>query len=164
MEYKIDSMKEEDWLQVSRIYSMGIETDLATFQPEVPTWEAWNRGHIASCRFVARLEDKVIGWVALSPFSSREVYAGVAELSIYIDEAYQGRGVGTELLHHLIERSEDSGYWSLLANIIKENQFSRMLHKKCGFREIGYRERMGKMRNGKWHDVVLMERRSKHIG
>ncbi|MFT4145815.1 MAG: GNAT family N-acetyltransferase, partial [Mobilitalea sp.] len=116
------------------------------------------------CRFVARLEDKVIGWVALSPFSSREVYSGVAELSIYIDEAYQGRGVGTELLRHLIERSEESGYWSLLANIIKENQFSRLLHKKCGFREIGYRERMGKMRNGKWHDVVLMERRSKFIG
>lgn len=163
MKYEIDNMKETDWLQVSRIYSMGIETNLATFQPDVPTWEAWDRGHSSCCRFVARMEDKIIGWVALTPFSSREVYAGVAELSIYIDEEYQGRGVGTKLLRHLIEHSEEAGYWALLANIIKENQASRLLHQKCGFREIGYRERIGRMRNGNWHDVVLMERRSNRI-
>ena len=113
---------------------------------------------------MARVEEKILGWVALSPVSSRCVYTGVAEVSIYIGEEYKGMGVGTALLNRLIECSEEEGYWTLQAGIIKENIPSRMLHKKCGFREIGYRERPGKMNNGKWHDVILVERRSSIVG
>lgn len=100
---------------------------------------------------------------ALSPYSSRCVYAGVAEVSIYIGEKYQGQKVGTTLLKKLIEVSEENGFWTLQSGIIKENISSLNLHKKCGFREVGYRERLGKMDNGKWHDVVLVERRSKIV-
>jgi len=113
---------------------------------------------------VARSGEKILGWVALSPVSSRCVYAGVAEVSIYIGDEYKGMGVGTALLNNLIKQSEEEGYWTLQSGIIKENLPSRMLHKKCGFREIGYRERVGKMDNGKWHDVILVEHRSKLVG
>ncbi len=164
MDFIIDNMKETDWQQVSTIYLAGIKTGIATFQNDVPTWEDWNRGHNTNCRFVARSGDKILGWVAISPVSSRCVYAGVAEVSIYIGEEYKGMGVGTALLNNLIDQSEKEGYWTLQSGIIKENIPSRQLHKKCGFREIGYRERVGKMKNGKWHDVILVEHRSKNIG
>lgn len=164
MKYIIENMKETDWQQVSDIYLAGIKTELATFQSEVPTWEEWDKGHLTTCRFVARAGEKILGWVALSAVSSRCVYAGVAENSIYIREEYKGMGVGTSLLNYLIQQSEKEGFWTLQAGIIKDNIPSRMLHKKCGFREIGYRERPGKMNNGKWHDVILMERRSKIVG
>lgn len=162
--YIIDTMKEEDWKQVSDIYLEGIKTGIATFQSDIPTWEEWDKGHCTRCRFVARSGDIILGWVALSPVSSRCVYAGVAEVSIYINQKYRGMGIGTVLLNHLIQQSEGEGYWTLQSGIIKENISSRMLHKKCGFREIGYRERPGKMENGTWHDVVLMEYRSKLVG
>lgn len=164
MDYIIDNMKETDWPQVSEIYLSGIKTKTATFQKDVPTWDNWDQGHSKDCRFVARSGEKILGWVALSPVSSRCVYAGVAEVSIYIGDDYRGIGVGTDLLNYLIKHSEEEGYWTLQSGIIKENLPSRMLHTKCGFREIGYRERPGKMDNGKWHDVILMERRSKLIG
>lgn len=164
MDFIVDTMKDADWLQVSDIYLAGIKTEIATFQNDVPSWEEWDRGHNKDCRFVARVEEKILGWVALSPVSSRCVYTGVAEVSIYIGEEYKGMGVGTALLNRLIECSEEEGYWTLQAGIIKENIPSRMLHKKCGFREIGYRERPGKMNNGKWHDVILVERRSSIVG
>lgn len=164
MKYIIENMKETDWQQVSAIYLAGIKTEIATFQSEVPTWEEWDKGHLTTCRFVARTGEKLLGWAALSAVSSRCVYAGVAEVSVYISEEHKGKGVGTSLLNYLIQQSEEEGFWTLQAGIIKENIPSRMLHKKCGFREIGYREHLGKMNNGKWHDVILMERRSKIIG
>jgi phosphinothricin acetyltransferase len=164
MNYIIDKMKETDWPQVSEIYLAGIKTEIATFQSSVPTWEEWHKEHITTCRFVARDGEEILGWVALSPVSSRCVYAGVAELSIYINEKHKGIGVGTSLLNYLIEQSEKEGFWTLQSGIIRENISSQMLHKKCGFREIGYRERVGKMNNGKWHDVIIMERRSKVVG
>lgn len=164
MNYDIKNMKEADWKQVSDIYFAGIKTEIATFQSDIPTWEDWDKGHNTTCRFVARAEDKVLGWVALSPVSSRCVYAGVAEVSIYISTDYKGMGIGTALLNKMIAHSEEEGYWTLQAGIIRENTPSRMLHQKCGFREIGYKERLGKMNNGKWHDVILMERRSKVVG
>lgn len=164
MEYIIENMKETDWQQVSDIYLAGIKTEIATFQSEVPTWEEWDKGHLTTCRLVARNGEKILGWAALSAVSSRCVYAGVAEVSIYVSEEHKGKGVGTSLLNHLIQQSEKEGFWTLQAAIIKENIPSRMLHKICGFREIGYRERLGKMNNGKWHDVILMERRSKIVG
>ena len=163
MNYTIDNMKETDWSQVSDIYLDGIKTELATFQNDVPTWEEWDRGHSLGCRFVARAGEEILGWVALSPVSGRCVYRGVAEVSIYISKEHKGEGIGAALLKHVIKQSEEEGYWTLQAGIIKENQPSRMLHTKCGFREIGYRERIGQMSNGRWHDVILMERRSKIV-
>jgi phosphinothricin acetyltransferase len=163
MDYKIEDMRASDWTQVADIYMDGINTKIATFQSTIPSWEEWNKGHCESCRLVARKGDIILGWAALSPYSSRCVYAGVAEVSIYIGEKYQGQKVGTTLLKKLIEVSEENGFWTLQSGIIKENISSLNLHKKCGFREVGYRERLGKMDNGKWHDVVLVERRSKIV-
>lgn len=164
MHYQIEKMEPSDWKQVCDIYAQGIKTGRATFQAEVPSWEEWNRGHIRLCRLVARSGDDVLGWAALSPTSSRSVYAGVAELSLYIDEKHQGQGVGAALLTHLITVSEDNGFWTLQSVIIRENAASIRLHTKCGFREVGIREKIAKMSNGAWHDTVLMERRSKRIG
>lgn len=164
MEYKVEAMIESDWPQVAEIYTEGIMTKISTFQNEAPSWEEWDKGHCESCRLVARAGDIILGWAALSPVSSRCVYAGVAEVSIYIHKQYRGQKVGTALLEKLIELSEENGFWTLQSGIIKENTSSLNLHRKCGFREIGYRERLGKMDNGKWHDVVLVERRSKVVG
>lgn len=160
MDYKIIKMAPSDWASVSKIYMQGIETGVATFQTEAPSYEDWDKGHVASCRLVARKDDVVLGWAALSPVSSRCVYAGVAEVSIYIDPDYKGMQVGLTLLNALIEASEADGFWTLQSGIIKENVPSIKLHEKCGFRVIGYREKVGKMSTGKWHDVVLVERRS----
>lgn len=164
MDFTIENMKPADWPQVSAIYSAGIKTGIATFQRDVPSWKEWDQSHLESCRLVARLNDMILGWAALTPTSSRCVYAGVAEASIYINPEYKHRGIGTELLKNLIRQSEEEGFWSLQAGIIKENTHSRKLHQKCGFRELGFRERLGQMANGKWHDVVLMEHRSKAVG
>jgi len=160
MTYIIDAMSPEDWPQVSAIFRAGIDTGIATFASQVPSWEAWDQGHIKACRLVARQGEDVIGWAALSQTSQRKHYAGVAELSIYIAAYSKGLGVGTALLNALIEASEQEGYWTLWAGIMSENIASRGLHKKCGFREVGIRERLGRMEDGTWHDVVLMERRS----
>jgi len=164
MDYKIDKMLSSDWEQVSNIYLEGINTGKATFQTGVPTFEDWNNGHVKSCRVVARLGNDVLGWGALSPTSSRCVYKGVAEVSIYIGENYRGKGIGRNLLKSLIELSEENGFWTLQSGIIRENVSSIKLHGKCGFREIGIREKVAKMKNGDWHDVVFMERRSTVIG
>lgn len=164
MNYIIDEMKAEDWKQVSNIYLEGIKTEVATFQTEVPNWEDWNNGHIKSCRLVIRSGDLVLGWAALSATSSRCVYKGVAEVSIYIGEKYKGQGLGTLLLNKLIELSEEDGFWTLQSAIIRDNLGSIALHKKCGFREVGIREKVAKMNNKKWLDVVFVERRSKNVG
>ncbi|MFT8316571.1 MAG: N-acetyltransferase family protein [Clostridium sp.] len=165
MDYKIDEMKESDWEQVAKIYLEGINTGKATFQTEVPTFENWNNGHIASCRLVARsVENDILGWAALSPTSSRCVYAGVAEVSIYIGENYRGLGIGKNLFNSLIKRSEEEGFWTLQSGIIRENTASIELHKKCGFKLVGIREKIAKMSNGVWHDVAFMERRSNKVG
>ena len=164
MEYKIEKMLEQDWQQVANIYLEGIKTGIATFQSEVPTYENWNSDHISSCRLVARFGDNVLGWGVLSPTSSRAVYAGVAEVSIYIGDNYKGQGIGKVLLKELIKVSEDNGFWTLQSGIIRENTWSIALHEKCGFREIGIREKVAKMNNENWLDVVIMERRSTVVG
>ncbi|WKB35632.1 N-acetyltransferase family protein [Terrilactibacillus sp. S3-3] len=163
MEYRIDDMQPADWDQVKDIYLEGIKTGIATFQTECPSWDNWNQNHIDSCRLVARSGNTVLGWAALSPTSSRKCYAGVAEVSIYISGKYKGKGIGTALLKSVVRISEDKGFWTLQSAIIRENAASIALHQKCGFRELGIREKVAKMENGKWHDVVLMERRSKRI-
>ncbi|MBC8061836.1 MAG: GNAT family N-acetyltransferase [Clostridiaceae bacterium] len=162
MNYRIDKMTELDWEEVSCIYLEGINTGKATFQTEVPSWEDWDKGHVSSCRLVARLGDVVLGWGALSPTSSRCVYEGVAEVSVYIGEKYRGQGLGKILLENLIKQSEENGFWTLQSGIISENISSIALHESCGFRVLGIREKIAKMNTGKWHDVVLMERRSKN--
>ena len=164
MEYAIDEMKSSDWEQVKNIYLQGINTGLATFQTEAPSWENWDKGHLDLCRLVARLEGKVLGWVALSPTSGRNCYSGVVEVSLYVGEKYKGKGIGSSLLSSLIKQSEEIGIWSLYCAIIRENHVSVAAHKKCGFREIGIREKVAKTADGVWHDVVLLERRSKVVG
>ena len=152
MDYKIDKMKNSDWEQVAKIYLEGINTKKATFQTQVPTFEEWDNGHIESCRLVARAEQgTVLGWVALTKTSNRCVYMGVAEVSIYIGEKFRGI---------VIEESEKNGFWTLQSGIISENEASVELHKKCGFRIVGIREKIARMDNKTWHDVVFMERRS----
>lgn len=164
MECKIEEMKSSDWEQVKSIYLEGINTKIATFQTEAPTWKEWNNSHIDSCRLVARSQNNILGWAALSPTSSRCCYAGAVEVSIYIGEKYKGQGIGTTLLQKLIKLSEEKGFWTLYSSIIRENSTSIALHKRCGFREIGIREKIAKTGDDIWHDVVLMERRSKVVG
>lgn len=164
MNYQIVFMQPSDWEAVREIYLEGIGTKIATFQNEAPSWEEWDLAHIKSCRLVVKNQEEILGWAALSPVSSRCVYAGVAEVSIYIGQKHRGKQLGIQLLNRLIELSEAEGYWTLQSGIIKENTSSINLHKRCGFREIGFRERVGRMDNGKWHDVVLVERRSRFIG
>jgi phosphinothricin acetyltransferase len=162
MDFKIEAMKPSDWEQVREIYLKGIQTGIATFQTvsDLPDWETWNRGHLPCCRLVASAEPGILGWAALSPTSSRPVYSGVVEVSIYIHPDVQGQGIGTALLRRLIKVSEENGFWTLQSGIMRENAASLALHQKCGFREVGIREKIGKMGDGTWHDVVLMERRS----
>jgi L-amino acid N-acyltransferase YncA len=162
-DYMIDTMKESDWEQVRSIYREGIATGDATFETDAPPWEKWNAAHLPSCRLVARSGDTVRGWAALSLVSSRCVYGGVAEVSIYIGQRYRGIGLGRALLMALITESENNGLWTLQAGIFPENQASIDLHKRCGFREVGRRERIGKM-DGRWRDTVLLERRSRVVG
>jgi phosphinothricin acetyltransferase len=149
---------------VKNIYEMGIATGNATFQTEAPSWEEWDKSHLKNCRLVAVNEDEsVVGWVALTPVSGRCVYAGVAEVSIYVDAHHQGKGIGMKLLEEVIRESEHQNLWTLQAGIFPENKASLKLHEQCGFRQIGYREKIGKMKNV-WRDTVLLERRSKSIG
>ena len=163
MSFVIEPMREEDWEQVRAIYLEGIATGDATFETSAPTWESWNASHLADSRFVAHSDNVIKGWAALSPVSSRCVYAGVAEVSVYVGERERGGGVGRALLEALIEASEAAGIWTLQAGVFPENVGSIRLHECCGFREVGRRERIGKM-NGIWRDIVLLERRSKDVG
>jgi L-amino acid N-acyltransferase YncA len=153
-------MEPEDWPAVREIYEEGIAGGNATFEMYAPTWDAWNRTRLRECRLVARdVDERVLGWVALSPVSERAVYRGVAELSVYVASDARGRGIGRALLERLIAESEEQGIWTLQAGVLAENEASLALHRACGFREVGRRERIGK-HGDRWRDVVLLERRS----
>lgn len=160
MEVIIRNMIEEDWPSVRAIYEQGIKSGIATFQTEVPSYEEWNRGHLTIGRRVAVVNEEVVGWVALSPTSSRCVYKGVVELSVYIEQKAKHQGIGTKLLKDIIKISEEEGIWTVQSGIIEENKASRALHEKCGFRQIGYREKIARDHKGVWHNTILMERRS----
>jgi phosphinothricin acetyltransferase len=149
----------EHWPAVRSIYLEGIATGNATFAQTAPDWDEWDAGHLASCRLVALDEGEVVGWAALSAVSRRAIYAGVAEVSVYVAASARGRGVGRALLAELVRESERQGIWTLQAGIFPENVASIELHKRLGFRIVGIRERIGCM-NGWWRDVCLMERRS----
>ena len=152
-----------DWDDVARIYAEGIASGLATFETDVPAWADWDRAHLAGHRLVARADGVTVGWAALAPVSARPVYAGVAEVSVYVAAEARGRGVGTALLTELVASSEAAGVWTLEAGILPENEASVRMHERCGFRVVGRRERLGRMR-GVWCDVVLLERRSPVVG
>jgi len=151
------------WPQVSRIYQEGIDTGLATFETETTSWERWDRGHLSFARLVARTDEVVKGWAALSPFSSRSVYFGVAEVSVYVGAGWRGQSIGRLLLERLIVESETNGIWTLQASIFPENEGSSRLHQSCGFREVGVRRRIARL-HGVWRDTVLWERRSEIAG
>lgn len=161
-EMVIRNLIPSDWEQVKLIYEKGIATGNATFQTAAPTWAEWDSAHLATCRFVAESDEKVIGWASLTPVSSRCVYAGVAEVSVYVDPELSGKGVGFSLLNALVTASEPAGIWTLQAGIFPENIGSLKIHEKAGFRQLGVREKIGKQ-NGLWRDTVLLERRSKNI-
>ena len=174
MNFPVLPMPPDLWPAVREIYREGIATGNATFETELPDWEKWDSSHRKNCRLIAfepideealipldRLN--VLGWAALSPVSSRRVYAGVAEVSVYVAAAARGRGVGKALLQALVQESEQNGIWTLQAGIFPENRASIALHKSCGFRQVGVRHRVGKL-GDTWRDVMLLERRSEAVG
>ena len=160
-------MSAADWNAVEQIYAEGIATGDATFEQATPTWAQWDGSHLATHRLIAvpgalagdAMDARVFGWAACSPVSDRCVYAGVAEVSVYVSAAARGRGVGSALLRALVTSTETAGLWTLQAGIFPENTASVALHERAGFRVVGRRERIGRM-NGVWRDVLLMERRS----
>lgn len=152
-----------DWDRVAEIYRAGLATANATFETEVPSWETWDATHLATCRLVAERDGRIMGWTALSSVSDRCVYGGVAEVSVYVDAEARGAGVGFRLLEAAVRASEAAGLWTLQAGIFPENVASVRLHEKAGFRLVGRRERLGKLQ-GRWRDVLLLERRSASVG
>jgi L-amino acid N-acyltransferase YncA len=154
-------MRPDDWPAVAAIYAEGIAAGTATFETAVPPYAAWDAAHLPDHRLVARAEGSVVGWAALSPYSERAVYRGVAEDTIYVAARARGRGIGLGLLSTLVERAEKAGIWTLQAAMFPENAASVALHERCGFRAVGTRERLAKLADA-WRDVLLMERRGGH--
>lgn len=175
MVLKIDKMQPEHWADVAHIYAEGVETGHATFQKDIPTWADWDAAHLPYGRLIAvktavktaenveNTEGVLLGWTALSAVSNRCVYGGVAELSVYVSAAARGQGVGKLLMEHLIQAAEINGLWTLQAGIFPENTGSVQLHLRTGFRQIGFREKVGKM-DGVWRDTLFFERRSTVVG
>lgn len=161
-------MKPEDWQQVRSIYLEGIGTGNSTFEADAPDWDKWDSAHLKEHRFVAREGDRVKAWAVLSPVSARAVYSGVAELSIYVAAAHRCKGIGSALLKALIDSTEKEGLWTLQGGIFPENISSLHLVQRHGFREVGRREKIGKMSYGNlagtWRDVIVVERRSAVTG
>lgn len=152
-------MRPDDWPAVRTVYLEGIATGNATFETDVPPWEVWDEKHLARPRLVFRDGDRVAGWAALSRVSARACYAGVAEVSVYVGDAFRGRGIGSRLLGALVEQSEANGVWTLQASIFPENEASVRVHQRHGFRVVGRRERIARL-NGVWRDTLILEYRS----
>jgi L-amino acid N-acyltransferase YncA len=159
----IKTMEPHHWNEVRRIYEEGLSTGNATFQTSAPEWEEWDKAHIESSRLIALDNGQMVGWTALTPVSSRCVYGGVAEVSIYVADSARGKGVGKILLKELIASSEAGNFWTLQAGVFPENIASIKIHEASGFRVIGKREKIGQM-DGIWRDTILLERRSKTVG
>lgn len=164
MKPQVRPMARADWPAVREIFQQGVDMVDATFRTRVPSYEEWDASHFESCRLVAEVDRRVVGWAALTVFSSRDTYRGVGEVSIYIHQAFRGQGVGRALLSALVEASERAGFWSLHANIFAQNQASRALHQRCGFRLMGVWEALGQDARGQWRDVAVMQRRSRVVG
>lgn len=155
---KVRALQPSDYPAIAAIFAEGIATGVATFETEVPSWEDWDAAHLRAHRLVAEFADEVVGWVAVVPYSRRPVYRGVGEESVYVAERARGRGVGRALLAAVIESARAGGLWTLQAGIFPDNAASLELHRRLGFREVGVRERMGRL-DGAWRDVVLLELR-----
>jgi L-amino acid N-acyltransferase YncA len=160
---KIETLTQIHWPEVKTIYADGIATGIAHFSLQVPEWEEWDASHVKSCRLVAVEDGKVLGWAALTAISDRCVFAGVAEVSVYVAESARGKGIGKQLLGELVNESEENNFWTLEARIFSENPASIKIHEANGFRVIGKRERIGQL-NGTWRDTILLERRSTKVG
>lgn len=163
MDCTLSDMRAEDWDAVRSIYLEGMATGDATLETDAPQWTVWDGQHLRDCRLVARMDNRVVGWAALSPVSGRCVYGGVAEVSVYVAEKARRKGAGAALLRALIDRSERAGLWTLQAGVLKQSEASLALHEACGFGVVGTRERIGRL-NGVWRDVILLERRSRVVG
>ena len=164
MNYEIREMQPSDGEKVIEIFQEGIDGGNATFEQNVPTWEAWDNKFFKICRFVLEDENEnIVGWAALQPISNRDCFKGVAEVSIYLKNEFQGKGLGKMLLRKLILDSEENEFWTLQSGIFPENEASINVHLNLGFRKVGTRERIGQM-NGVWRDVILLERRSALVG
>ena len=165
---RLRAMVTTDAEAIFKFYEEGIQTGHAPFEAEVPDWHKWDSGHLTQCRWLAEEEDTVLGWGALTQVSPRKVYSGVAEVSIYVSLNAQNHGIGSILLERLIISSEESGFWTLQAQVFPENKISIYVHEKHGFRKSGTRRQLALMSYGsmagEWRDVVLMERRSKIAG
>lgn len=155
----IRKMTKKDIVRVLEIYQMGIDTRNATFETEVPAWAEWDKKHLPHSRFVFTENEKVLGWAALSAVSARPAYQGVAEVSIYIDNDFRGKGIGSRLMEKVIQSSEENGIWTLNSSVFPENAATLKLHEKFGFRIIGIKEKVARL-DGKWRNTVLLERRS----
>jgi L-amino acid N-acyltransferase YncA len=160
---EIKPMQARHWNDVKRIYEEGITTRRATFETSAPSWEVWDDAHMKKGRLVAEEDNQIVGWAALTPVSDRCVYAGVAEISVYVSEGFRGKKIGTRLLQKLIIESEREGLWTLQAGIFPENIASIKIHLANGFHLIGKREKIGQI-DGIWRDTMLLERRSKTVG
>jgi L-amino acid N-acyltransferase YncA len=156
-------MLQEHANAVLEIYGHGIASGMATFETKVPDWENFDKKYLPHSRILAVINEEPVGWAALTPVSSRECYSGVAEVSVYVHQQQQRKGIGRLLLVELINASEQNGIWSLLSVIHEENRASIHLHEQCGFRFIGYRERIAKL-DGIWRTTVMLEKRSKIAG
>lgn len=161
-DYIIREMIAEDATSVLDIFAQGIRTKNATFETKVPTWEQWNAGFFSFSRLVIEQNERVLAWAGIKPISSRDCFNGVGEVSIYLDQLIFGKGLGKFLLEKLVYSTEENGIWTLQSSIFPENKASLNIHFRCGFREIGYREKIASM-DGKWRDVVLLERRSQVV-
>ena len=164
MNYEIREMQPQDGAKVIEIFQEGIDGGNATFDTTAPTWEVWDQKYFNMCRFVLEdTDENVVGWAALQPISNRDCFKGVAEVSIYLKNEVQGKGLGSMLLRKLISASEEHNFWTLQAGIFPENDASIYVHEKWGFQLVGKREKIGQM-NGIWRDIILLERRSKVVG
>ena len=157
--YAIRQLLPADWDRVARIYALGIAGGQATFETEVPVWKDWDQAHLPFCRLAAMSANNLAGFAALSPVSRRKVYAGVAEVSVYVDQGYWGQGVGSLLLSRVVACSEEHGVWTLQSSTFPENRASIRLQEKHGFRRVGTRELIARQ-GDRWRDTVILERRS----
>ena len=160
---QIRAFTEADYPQIQAIYQQGIDFGFATCETEYTTWQEWDASMLPVCRFIAEKDNHIVGWAALSPISTQKIYAGVAEVGIYITQAARGMGIGHELMQHLVRGSELEGFWTLQAVLFPEHQPSVALMRRNGFHALGIRKHLAQV-NGEWRDVVFMERRSKVVG
>jgi L-amino acid N-acyltransferase YncA len=159
---RIRELRRADWPDVARIYAEGIATGNATFETDVPDWDAWDGVHLHHPRLVGTVGGEIVAWAALAPVSARPVYSGVAEISLYVSESARGQGIGSELLAQFIPVADAAGIWTLQTSVFPENEPSLRVLERGGFRVVGRRERIGKL-DGVWRDVVFLERRSEVI-